>query len=169
MYNFCSICAGKLTKKNGHLACVKCPFVNYQNPRPTVSGLIMYRDKILFTRRGRDPYKGWWDFPGGFMDWGEHPEETLRREIKEETGLEILVKRIVGIYPGYYPAAFDPVHILSIAYYAVAKTNKITPADDAEEGRWFPLSKLPKRIAFNNHKRILFDFKKVLWSAPDIG
>ncbi len=162
MYSFCSLCAGKLQKKDGHLHCVKCPFVNYENPRPTVSGIIIFKNKILLTRRGREPYKGWWDFPGGFMDHGETPEETLKREIKEETGLKISIKKLIGIYPGLYPQKFDPVHILSIAYYAVAKTDKITPADDVEIGKWFPLNKLPQKIAFNNHPRILSDFRKNL-------
>lgn len=163
-YRFCSICGGPIQKKGIHLACTNCPFVNYQNPRPTVSGILLYNGKLLLTRRGRDPFKGAWDFPGGFMEQNETPEEAIRREMKEETGLDVSVVKLVGIYPGFYPLKFDPVALLSIVYLLRSPHDRVVARDDVEEGKWFSLHRLPRRIAFNNHVRILRDVTRVLKS-----
>ena len=97
-YKYCSICGSPLLqRKDKNLACKKCAFVNYRNPRPTVSGLIFWRGKLLLTKRLGPPLKGWWDLPGGFIDRGEDPRQALLREIKEETGLDITIKKLFGI------------------------------------------------------------------------
>lgn len=160
-YQYCSICGGPLVqKKNGNLTCRKCSFVNYRNPRPTVTGLIFYGGKLLLTKRARIPFEGWWDLPGGFMNRGEYPETALIREIKEETGLDIKIKKLFGIYPGTYPSSFDPFHIISIVYIAKANNGKLDAHDDVKESRWFDLEKLPVHIAFDSNQVILKDFLK---------
>lgn len=164
---FCFLC-GILLKKNGaYLACSACPFIHYDNPRPTVSGVILRGGKILLTKRGREPFKGWWDFPGGFMEKGETPEEAIRREIKEETGLTVKAEKLLGIYPGVYPQEFNPVPILTVVYLLSSKSGVVRPMDDVEEGRWFSVSDLPKKIAFNNAPKILRALKKIARPAKD--
>lgn len=158
-YAYCSMCAHKLIKRpDGHLACSACPFVNYHNPRPTVTGLIMYHNKLLFTRRARDPFKGWWDLPGGFMEKGETPEHAIKRELKEETGLTIRIRKLFGIYPGIYPSSFEPFHVLSIVYLATCSSVSLEAHDDVIESKWFSPKEIPRRIAFDSGRDIIRDF-----------
>lgn len=143
-----------------HLHCTNCSFVNYINPRPTVSGILVRDGKLLLTKRKNDPFKGDWDFPGGFMEREESAEAAIRREMLEETGLSVEVKDVIGIYPGLYPLEHEPVHILSIAYLLDSASDKVMAMDDAEEACWFALDALPENIAFNNAPKILADAKR---------
>ena len=73
----------------------------YKYPRPAVTAdMIVLTDepepKILLIQRGGEPFKGCWAFPGGFMDIDETTEECARRELKEETGLEVGEVKQVG-------------------------------------------------------------------------
>lgn len=155
MYKFCSVCGAALKKRGKHLHCMTCNFVNYLNPRPTVTGILINKGNVLLTRRKNDPFAGYWDFPGGFMDHGESPEAALRRELREETGLDVKIERLVGMFPGRYPMNDEPIHILSIAYLLSVNGGKLAAGDDAEEARWFPMGKIPKNLAFNNSDKII--------------
>lgn len=162
MYFYCSMCAGKLREDtNGNLACGKCQFVNYRNPRPTVTGLIVRKGKLLLTKRRIPPYKGWWDLPGGFVHRGEAPQEAIKREVEEETGLKITIKKFFGLYTGTYPHVFDPCHILTVVY--IAESSSATPQarDDVSASSWFSKKELPKRIAFDSNQMIVKDFLRV--------
>ena len=87
-YNYCLICGSRLKlRPDKNLTCTKCEFVNYDNPRPTVTALVLYRNKLLLTRRAVSPFKGMWDLPGGFIQGGEDPIQALKRELKEELGV----------------------------------------------------------------------------------
>ena len=164
-YGFCSVCGSKLVNKGINLACERCPFVNYRNPRPTTGAFILNGRRILLTKRAREPFKGWWDLPGGFVERGENPQKTIFREIKEETGLSAKVERLFGIYPGTYPAKFDPFHILNIVYVLRVDSVKAGAYDDVSESKWFDVRRLPK-LAFDSQENALRDFKKLykhLW------
>ena len=73
----------------------------------------MTRDgKLLLVRRAIDPWHGLWDIPGGFCEAGEHPQQTVVREVREEVGLDIVVTGMLGIWmdtygPGVGPAPAD--------------------------------------------------------------
>lgn len=101
-YKFCPVCAGHLKYKFCHgrkrLVCSKCQFVFYQNSKPTVSALITKGSKILLTKRAIKPKPGYWDTLGGFLEEGEELIKGLKREMKEELGIEIFKIRFLGIY-----------------------------------------------------------------------
>ena len=63
-----------------------------------VGALILNRDRILMARRGKEPLKGWWSLPGGLVETGESLEAAVRREVREETGLEIRPAGVVEIF-----------------------------------------------------------------------
>ena len=69
-----------------------------RNPIPAVAGVIVRDGKILLVRRGVEPSKGKWSIPGGSVEWGETLVEALKREAFEETGLEIEVGELAGVY-----------------------------------------------------------------------
>lgn len=161
-YKYCSICGSELReRKDGNLACPKCDFVNYRNPRPTVTAIVLYGNKLLLTKRAREPFKDWWDFPGGFMHNGESPKEAIAREVKEETGLDIAINKLFGIYPGTYPSDTEPFHILSVVYIAKSNQEELEALDDVAESVWFEKKAIPEKIAFDSNQQVLKDFLKI--------
>ncbi|HWH09373.1 MAG TPA: NUDIX hydrolase, partial [Candidatus Thermoplasmatota archaeon] len=112
--------------------------------------------EVLLIRRGREPFKGRWALPGGFVDVGETVEEAVRRELVEETGLRGDIVDLLGVYSD--PRRDPRGHTVSVTF--VLKVGGIVPVDDlddADEARWFGLDKLPD-LAFD-HARIVEDAK----------
>src|SRR5882762_9557646 len=60
-----------------------------RRPLVGVGAIILRRDKILMAQRGKEPLKGWWSLPGGALEIGESLQLAVRREVREETGLEV--------------------------------------------------------------------------------
>ncbi|HEY0592791.1 MAG TPA: NUDIX hydrolase [Thermoanaerobaculia bacterium] len=126
----------------------------YDHPRPAVTtDVALFRHgrsgwEILLVKRGRDPFKGRWALPGGFVDENESLEEAAARELQEECGIdgvELWQFRAFG-NPGRDPRG----HTVSIGYLGVAKEGTEPKAgDDAGETRWFPLNALPD-LAFDH-------------------
>ena len=154
-FKFCPKCAHRLIEKEAHgrkrLVCSKCSFIFYQNPKPTVGVFILEGEKVLLAKRAVEPFKGWWDSIGGFMEIGESPQETALREAKEETGLGIELIEILGATKDSY----DSEHIVPISFIGKIVSGVPKPADDVEELGWFSLGKLPKNIAFECNKKAL--------------
>ena len=72
----------------------------YENPALTVDAVWIRSGKVLLVRRGKPPFRGFWAFPGGFVELHETVEEALVRELREETGLSGHPVKIVGVYSG---------------------------------------------------------------------
>ena len=117
--------------------------------------IFTYEDwalKVLLVRRGLEPYKGEWAFPGGFLKTNETAVEGAIRELKEETALETSAIRELGVFSD---VDRDPrERVITIAYYALIKPSDVVGGDDAEEARWFPVNELPS-LAFDHRK--IFD------------
>ncbi len=112
--------------------------------------------EVLLIKRGREPYKGRWAFPGGFIEEEETFEESARRELLEETTVEVGGLVFLGLYgdPGRDPRG----RTITAAYYAVADRKKLAQprgGDDADEARWFAAA-APPPLAFD-HDRVLAD------------
>ena len=85
------------------LRCDACGFELYLNPAAEVAGVIVDgQGRMVVLVRGKEPGKGQWDLPGGFVDPGDTAEEALRREIREEIGLEVTALRYLGSWPNIY-------------------------------------------------------------------
>jgi len=137
-------------------ACSQCgSAVPQRNPFPTVD-IVLHRagQGILLIER-RNPPHGW-ALPGGFIDYGESAEQAAVREAREETGLEVRLTGLLGVYSD--PDRDPRFHTLSVAYMAQCDENEIPCAgDDAKNARFFPLDALPTDIAFD-HRKIIADF-----------
>lgn len=78
-------------------ACTKCSFVHWGNYSIGVGALVVKDDKVLLVRRAQEPGKGYWTNPGGYIEQLEPIEETIVREVREESGVEARVKGIVAL------------------------------------------------------------------------
>jgi ADP-ribose pyrophosphatase YjhB (NUDIX family) len=109
--------------------------------RPLVAvGAIVVRDgALLMVRRAREPARGLWTVPGGHLEAGEHLSEAVRREVAEETGLEVEVRDLMGIFE----VVGDP-HFVILDFVAVVVGDS-TPVsgDDVSEARWVALDEVP--------------------------
>lgn len=153
-YRFCPKCGGELARKfveqEGHhrLVCQSCGFIFYLSSKPTASALVIRDGKVLLVERAIEPYKGWWDVPGGFTEDGEHPEEAVRRELREETGLEIRILGLLGIFMDAYVYGSVEDHTLNLYYLAEPIGGDPWPGSDAASLGWFGKDELPDRVAF---------------------
>ena len=168
-YSFCPVCGAGLARPVGPvgvpslLACRSCGFEFWQNSKPAVAAVIVEKGSggpcVLLTRRGIDPFKGWWDLPGGFLDNGEQPLDGLARELREELGVTAGNPRLVGADVDEYPRediAEEARFVLGLFYRCdLAPDALLVPADDVVEAVWFPLSALPRDIAFPINRRFL--------------
>ncbi len=123
-----------------------------RNPLPTADVIIEVGDRIVLVRR-RNPPQGW-AIPGGFVEAGETVEAAAVREAGEETGLGVILTRLLGVYSD--PSRDPRFHTISTVYIGRAEG---TPAggDDAADARLFCEGDLPSPIAFD-HATILADY-----------
>ncbi len=138
--------------------------------RPTVGCdcvILMQREGmwwVLLIERGHGPYKGRWALPGGFMEWGESCDQAAARELLEETSLNNVDLKLLGVFskPGRDPRGT----IVSVSYIGTvdaASASKATGGDDAVRAEWFPLNQTPE-LAFD-HGDILASAKYYLNSG----
>ena len=108
-----------------------------------------WRLKVLLVRRGGEPFKGEWAFPGGFLHMDETAEEGAFRELREETAL---VPSAIGQLGVFSDVDRDPrERVITIAWYALVKPHEVVGGDDADEAAWFPVDDLPP-LAFDHGK-----------------
>jgi ADP-ribose pyrophosphatase YjhB (NUDIX family) len=131
--------------------CAKCGFRLYFNPAVSTAGFIERADgRVLMIRRAKDPAKGKLAPPGGFVDCGETAEDSLRREVREETGLEIRGIRYLTSHPNRYLYREVTYRILDLFFVAQAADPDAGKAlDEVVELLWLsPASLLPEEMAF---------------------
>ncbi len=131
----------------------------YPYPRPAVTADCVVigqeadgRRQVLLIRRGHEPYKDCWAFPGGFMEMDETLEQCALRELKEETGLTPTGDLIE--LKSFSTVDRDPRgRTITVAFLIETPLTEAKGQDDATEARWFPLDDLPP-LAFD-HQEIL--------------
>jgi ADP-ribose pyrophosphatase YjhB (NUDIX family) len=157
---FCERCGTALRRRPSdgpdpdRLACPGCGFVVYGNPAPTVQAWIERDGRFLALRRNQDPERGRWNMPGGFVEAGESGPEAIRREVREETGLEIEVGPVIGVFASSYGAGDDAEPIFDVAFRASAPDVELTVSDESEEAGWFTLEEFPEP-AFKSEREAL--------------
>lgn len=135
-WRYCPRCRAELELVEAKAECTECGFVTYAGPKPTASALCVDESgRVLLSRRGVEPFKGLWDFPGGFLDEREHPLDCLRRELREEAGVEIEPLELLGIWMDVYGEGGK--WTLNLYWAARIVEGDPQPADDVAELRWF--------------------------------
>ncbi len=165
-FRYCPVCGAELEERTiDHQAVPACQnsgcgFVFWQNSKPAVSALITNdKGEILLAERGREPQKGKFDLPGGFLMDGERPEDGMRREAKEELGVELNIGE-------YFDCAVDrygdsEFWVLILGYEARISSGEITPGDDVSGAEWVdPENFDRKTLAFRNNAELIDLWRK---------
>jgi 8-oxo-dGTP diphosphatase len=123
--------------------------VAYANPKPTATAICVDdAGRVLLTRRAVEPRIGSWDLPGGFVDEHEHPLDALRRELREEAGLEVEPLEFLGVWMDRYGGDSTASSTLNLFWRTRVLAGEPRPADDVAELRWFAPEELPDPADF---------------------
>jgi len=147
-WRICPRCGSPLdlSESPARVSCPTCGFVAFANPKPTASAFVVDDvGRVLLARRAIEPFLGYWDTPGGFVEEGEHPLDALRRELQEETGLEVEPGRFVGVWMDEYGSDPDTQSTLNLYWEASIVSGEPHPADDVAGLAWFEPDALPAR------------------------
>jgi 8-oxo-dGTP diphosphatase len=144
---YCPRCGGRLEEGR----CPTCGRSQIRRPTPAVAVAVVESDRVLLVRRRWAPMVGHWALPAGFIEEGEDPRRTARREVAEETGLEVRPVHLIGAYPGGGP--HDRVVLL--VYAGVIEGGSLQPGDDAIDADFFSLRRLPEPLAYGPHRAVL--------------
>ena len=124
----------------------------YPHPAVTTDCVLFALDdegtlRVLLVERGREPYRGRWAFPGGFLEMDESAEQGALRELREETGLDKAFIREFGTFSD--PRRDPRERVISIAFFALTRLQSVRGMDDASDARWWPVESVPP-LAFDH-------------------
>ena len=124
-------------------------------PRPVVSvGAVVWRgEDVLLIRRARAPFEGHWSIPGGKVEFGETLEDALVREVREETGVEIALTGLIGVYQSIEAQT----HFVMVDWCANWISGEPRAADDALDAAFVPFDEALERIAWDTTRTALRD------------
>jgi 8-oxo-dGTP diphosphatase len=117
------------------------------HPLVGVGGVVIHRHRVLLIRRGSEPLKGQWSLPGGMLELGEQLEDGVRRELKEETGLEVEPLALLAVFDRIMRGGPDGqrvrYHYVIVDYVCRRKRGRLVPASDVLDARWVRPEDLP--------------------------
>jgi 8-oxo-dGTP diphosphatase len=152
-WRFCPVCAAEIRVEDGRRAeCPECGFRAWASSKPTACAIVTDdQGRVLLARRAGEPFRGCWDLPGGFLDEGEHPLDALRRELREETGLDVEPLEFLGIWMDRYGGDEDAHATLNLYWTAQVLAGEAEASDDVSELAWFRRDELPpaEELAFH--------------------
>ena len=135
---YCPACATRLPAADSEkgAVCPSCGRTWYRNASPTAGAAIVHKGRALVTQRAREPEKGRFDVPGGFLRPDEEPIEGLKREVREELGVEIetRIDECISMMPHTYGPEGD--WVLALGFKARLVSGDPTPADDVAAFKW---------------------------------
>jgi mutator protein MutT len=117
-----------------------------KQPVVGVGAIIIRNGEILIEKRKSEPGKGKWSVPGGLVELGENTTETVIREVKEETGLDVEKPELIDVVDNIIRDENGEIkyHFVIVDYFVKLKSGEAKASSDAEELRWVPLSEVEK-------------------------
>ena len=163
---FCVLCAAELesTVPEGddrpRRRCPACGTVLYHNPRIAAGTVPVHEGRVALIRRGVQPGRGKWSWPCGYVEIDETVKECAVRETREESGLEVTLGPLLGMYS--YPLGHDggapDTGMVIVAFAATVDATELCAGDDADAAQWFAPDEIPwEEIAFDSSLRGLRD------------
>ncbi|RAH17355.1 MAG: NUDIX hydrolase [Methanobacteriota archaeon] len=142
----------------GNDACSHCGRDSYRSPSVAVDAVALRGEgpetEVLLIRRGQEPYKGMWAFPGGFVDYGEDPEDAVIRELEEEAGVDGFDPVALSIHGD--PDRDPRKHVIALFYLVEVDPESVPVAgDDASHAEWRPLDQITEEEISGDHIRIV--------------
>lgn len=103
-----------------------------------MGAIVEDHGRVLLVERGREPLKGAWSLPGGAVETGESLQDAIRREVREETGLEVEPVSVAGVFERIMPDAAGRIeyHYVLIDYLCKVTGGELQAASDASRARW---------------------------------
>lgn len=153
---YCPYCGGKLAYRQveniQRLRCISCKTVLYENPIVGVAAIIINGNKhlLLGKRKGGD-YQGLWCIPCGYLEYDEDIVTGVKRELKEETNLDIEVDQVYSVQSNMHN---PQCHSVGVWYLARIINGNIKPGDDIGDLRYFPFGDLPP-LAFPTDRMVI--------------
>ena len=157
-FKYCPRCGSEHFIENNFKSrkCERCGFVYYFNPAAATAIFITNKvGELLVVRRAKEPAKGTFDLPGGFVDLNETAEEAIVREVKEETGLQISPPCYLFSLPNIYPYSGFDVHTVDLFYqYQIDAFSGLQAGDDAESLYFLPKDEIhPEAFGLNSIRK----------------
>jgi NAD+ diphosphatase len=151
---YCPYCGAKTIHKHddSKYECLTCHKLVWNNPMTGVGVVFLRGDQVLFAERGGEPSKGKYDFPGGFLDYGEDPFVAAARELVEEAGVTITGPELIGVYTHQFRAELTTCDII---VWCKEWEGEFTPKDDVADLVWRPIS--------------FIDSEDFAWSYPGLS
>jgi len=137
--------------------CPDCGFILYRNPVPGAGVLVEMEEGIVLIRRGQPPFVGWWALPAGYIEADESVEQAAVRECKEETGLDVELLELFGVYS--FPEGPGQSGII-IFYRARPVGGELRAGDDAQDVGVFLPDAWPEKLAFRTHREVLARWRR---------
>ena len=159
-FRFCPKCGAALDVQvldgRERLICSSCSFTFYQNPTVGVAVLILDGPTVLLTKRRHGSRAGYWDVPGGHVEYDEDVRESGRRELLEETGLQVEVGEAYEVLSNFHSSES---HVVGVWFLGSVVGGTLQAGDDASEAIFFRLDELPN-LAFETDGRVLARLKE---------
>jgi 8-oxo-dGTP diphosphatase len=128
------------------------------SPALSVDGVLIQNNTVLLVQRKNKPFQGSWALPGGFVEYGETTEDAVVREVMEETGLNIRILQLVGVYSD--PHRDPRGHTITVAYLVKPRGGTLRAGDDAVNAKFFKRKELPV-LAFDHAIIVKDAFQRV--------
>jgi ADP-ribose pyrophosphatase YjhB (NUDIX family)/predicted GNAT family acetyltransferase len=160
--SYCPKCATELELRlsgdRERPTCPACGFIFYFNPIVGAGVLVETDGRVILVRRGVEPQAGLWGLPAGYVEADERAEEAAVREMQEETGLEIEIDQMLGVYS----FGREPQTGVLILYSGHTIGGHLSAGDDAQEVQAFAPEELPPddQIAFRTHLQALTEWRR---------
>ena len=164
---FCADCGSPLESPGtGHASsCRTCGVVHYRNAKPCAGVLIERSGRVLLARRAVEPRLGAWDVVGGFLKPDESPQAAARREALEETGMQVVVGELLGMYVDRYGEHPGSDFTLNLYFRARCAAGDPVARSDVRELRWFAEGELPPVMAFAHQRELLSVWRRRVGGA----
>lgn len=164
---FCCFCGGLLSPLGNtpHRVCSECGQPHYRNPAVGVAVVVIKAGQVLLVRRARGRYAGRWCIPCGYVEWDEDVRQAARREMREETGLEVRLLGVCDVRSNFH----DPdKQSVGIWFWGEPLGGGVKPGDDVDAANYFRLEELPP-LAFPTDAQVLEDIRAGRLCPPRVA
>ena len=161
LHRFCPLCGAGLERRSAggreRPACPRCDYVLYANPLPGVAVVVVQDGRVLLGRRRSSPFEGQWCIPCGYVEADEDVREAARRELREETGLEVELGPLYAVHSNFQVAGRP---VVGIWFLAEVVGGELRAGDDMQELGFFPIDEPPPDLAFEGDRLVIEQLRR---------